>query len=85
MRICIVMNANETQYDICLDHAGHLLEVAMKLADALRVYKDRDHHASFLDSPFMLDLNESLFDVNVQVERLIQRLDPGYQGEYTAE
>jgi len=77
------MNTHETQYDICLDHAGHLAEVAMKLADALRLYKDRDHHASFLDSPFMLELNEGLFAVNVQVERLIQRLDPGYEGEYS--
>jgi hypothetical protein len=79
------MDTHETQYDICLDHAEHLLDVAVRLADALRAYKGRDHHASFLDSPFMLDLNESLFDLNVQAERLIQRLDPEYEGDYTAE
>lgn len=54
-----------------------------RLSNVLQVYIESDHHIKNLDSPFMLEMSEALLGLNIQVERLIQRVDPAYQGRYT--
>jgi hypothetical protein len=48
----------------------------------LSAYSGSDHDTSFYDSPFMLELDEELIALNIQVERMIRRLDPFYEGTY---
>lgn len=79
------MAHHETQYELSQGHLTDLARNIARLAAALQVYIDSDHHSSNLDSPFMLEMNETLLGLNVQVERLIQRVDPGYPGTYTGE
>jgi hypothetical protein len=76
------MKFKETQYDICRDHAERLFRTAAQLNAMLEIYKNRDHNDQFLNSPFMLEMNEELFELNIRAEHLMQRLDPGYQGDY---
>ena len=78
------MNRRETQYDICGYHLEALHRNTDRLAHILAVYRDSDHHVDHLNSPFLLDLNLELYDLNARIERLIQRFDPSYEGRYTS-
>lgn len=72
-----------TPYERSQEHLEELSRNIVRLTGALRAYIDSDHHSTDLDSPFMLEMNEALVGLNVQVERLIQRIDPAYPGVYT--
>jgi hypothetical protein len=73
-----------TRYDECRAHLAALQGTVGQLRLALDAYATQDHHSSLYDSPFMLELDEELIALNIQVEKMIRRLDPFYQGEYLA-
>lgn len=77
------MAMHPTQYEMSQEHLGRLSSNVTRLEAALHAYINSDHHSQSPDSPFMLEMSEALIGLNVQVERLIQRIDPAYEGTYT--
>lgn len=76
------MAKHGNRYDECKSHAAALQSTLAHLALTLQAYSGADHNHGFYDSPFMLELDEELISLNIQVERLIRRLDPFYEGTY---
>ncbi len=72
----------ESTYQSCLYHGSSLDINVERLLQQIEIYRNVDHHRDLLDSPFLLEIDEELIELNVRVERLIQRLDPSFTGEY---
>lgn len=76
------MAKHGNRYDECRLHTAALQSTLAHLALTLDAYRGSDHEQSFYDSPFMLELDEELISLNIQVEKLIRRLDPFFEGTY---
>ena len=76
------MSKHGNRYDECRAHTAALHEKIGQLALTLSAYNGGDHDNSFYDSPFMLEMDEELISLNIQVEKMIRRLDPFYEGTY---
>lgn len=73
----------ETTFDSCRYHTASLRTNAERLMQRLELFLQSDHHISALSSPMLLEIDEELIELNVRAERLIQRLDPSFSGEYS--
>jgi hypothetical protein len=73
----------QTTYESCRYHAEGLQNNAGSLIQRLILFAETDHHESALASPMLLEIDEELIELNIRLERLIQRIDPSFSGEYT--